>query len=315
MTHQPPLSAHHKAIENAATAWFLQRDARACNPALEKQFQDWLQESPEHQREYQQLIQTWAALAALPRPTRLPKTTGKKFWPRCAVLASSISCAVAAYFFVPISYSSIHNSDKVARHIELTDGSQLHVNVGTKVVIRYTLASRHIHLQEGEIFIDAAADRRPLQVIAADASLRDIGTEFNVVLLPETLEVAVRSGQVKVSFDQFALSTQPLNAGDSALFSRHDAKLLQHHKLAPAEIGAWQDGLIVAHEMGLPQLAAYLSLYRQAPIHVADTRARGLKVSGTLDLRQPEALLAMLPTLLPVRLVHQASGKVLISSE
>ncbi|MGH8819382.1 MAG: FecR family protein, partial [Achromobacter pestifer] len=64
----------------------------------------------------------------------------------------------------------------------------------------------------------------------------------------------------------------------------------------------------------LQQLAGYLGLYRDAPVRFADERARGLRLSGTLDLRQPEAFLDMLPGLLPVTLNRRPDGAAVIAS-
>ncbi|MNT49512.1 fec operon regulator FecR [compost metagenome] len=80
------------------------------------------------------------------------------------------------------------------------------------------------------------------------------------------------------------------------------------------EIGAWQDGVVVVHDMTLRQLAAYLALHREAPVQVMDARAGNLRLSGTLDLRQPEAFLDVLPNLLPVTLNRRLDGTAVLAS-
>ena len=301
------------AVEEAASAWFMRRRERASDAGAEQAFQAWLAQSPLHRQEYDKLAQVWDDLAALPRP--LPATTRQ---PRPAflrwgsALAALLLVTGAAYQYLPLNYESVANASTQTRTLELADGTRLHANVGTRVSVRYTLAERRIDIDSGEVYIDAAPDRRPLVVSAGSARLRDIGTEFNVLLLPDLLQVGVRSGQVMLDAD--GAGPQTLHAGDSVLLARADARLVARTQVPPGEVGAWQDGVAVVHDATLQQLAGYLALYRDAPLRFADDRARRLRLSGTLDLRHPEAFLDALPGLLPVTLTRRPDGTAVIAS-
>ena len=324
MTRSSPLSA----VEEAASAWFMRRRARASDASAEQAFQSWLQAAPEHRREYERLEQVWEDMAALPRPAAAPapkrepaqvRTPAQPRRPAflrwSGALAALVLTAAAAYQYVPVSYESVANASTQTRSLDLPDGTRLHANVGTRVSVRYTLAERHIRVDAGEVYIDAAPDRRPLIVGAGEAELRDIGTEFNVLLLPDVLQVGVRSGEVRLNAQGAnAPAAQTLRAGDTVLLSRADARLLRRQQVSASEIGAWQGGVAVMHEATLQQLAGYLALYRDAPLRFADERARALRLSGTLDLRQPDAVLDMLPGLLPVTLTRRPDGTVVIGS-
>lgn len=324
MTRSSPLSA----VEEAASAWFMRRRARASDASAEQAFQSWLQAAPEHRREYERLEQVWEDMAALPRPAAAPapkrepalvRTPAQPRRPAFlrwgGALAALVLTAAAAYQYVPVSYESVANASTQTRSLDLPDGTRLHANVGTRVSVRYTLAERHIRVDAGEVYIDAAPDRRPLIVAAGEAELRDIGTEFNVLLLPDVLQVGVRSGEVRLNAQGAnAPAAQTLRAGDTVLLSRADARLLRRQQVSASEIGAWQGGVAVMHEATLQQLAGYLALYRDAPLRFADERARALRLSGTLDLRQPDAVLDMLPGLLPVTLTRRPDGTVVIGS-
>lgn len=324
MTRSSPLSA----VEEAASAWFMRRRARASDASAEQAFQSWLQAAPEHRREYERLEQVWEDMAALPRPAAAPAPKREPALVRTpaqprrpgflrwgGALAALVLTAAAAYQYVPVSYESVANASTQTRSLDLPDGTRLHANVGTRVSVRYTLAERHIRVDAGEVYIDAAPDRRPLIVAAGEAELRDIGTEFNVLLLPDVLQVGVRSGEVRLNAQGAnAPAAQTLRAGDTVLLSRADARLLRRQQVSASEIGAWQGGVAVMHEATLQQLAGYLALYRDAPLRFADERARALRLSGTLDLRQPDAVLDMLPGLLPVTLTRRPDGTVVVGS-
>lgn len=246
----------------------------------------------------------------------VPRSHPRPAWLRWGgAFAALVLLAGAAYQYLPLTYTSVANASTQTRSLELPDGTRVHANGGTQVRVWYTLAERRISIEGGEVYIDAAPDRRPLIVAAGDAELRDIGTEFNVLLLPELLQVGVRSGQVLLdagSADDIARQT--LHAGDTVMVSRANARVLRRQQVPLTEIGAWQDGVVVVHDVTLQQLAGYLALYREAPVRIADERARSLRLSGTLDLRRPEAFLDMLPALLPVALSRRPDGAALISS-
>lgn len=306
----------------------MRRRARASDASAEQAFQSWLQAAPEHRREYERLEQVWEDMAALPRPAAAPAPKREPALVRTpaqprrpgflrwgGALAALVLTAAAAYQYVPVSYESVANASTQTHSLDLPDGTRLHANVGTRVSVRYTLAERHIRVDAGEVYIDAAPDRRPLIVAAGEAELRDIGTEFNVLLLPDVLQVGVRSGEIRLNAQGAnAPAAQTLRAGDTVLLSRADARLLRRQQVSASEIGAWQGGVAVMHEATLQQLAGYLALYRDAPLRFADERARALRLSGTLDLRQPDAVLDMLPGLLPVTLTRRPDGAVVIGS-
>ncbi|MDT4813540.1 FecR protein [compost metagenome] len=310
-------------IEEAASAWFMRRRERSPDAGAEQAFQAWLAESPRHRQEYERLAQVWEDMASLPRPAAAPARPPAPPLPArrpaflrwSGALAALVLVAGAAYQYLPVSYESVANASTQTRSLDMPDGTRVHANVGTRVSVRYTLAERRIDIDGGEVYIDAASDRRPLVVSAGGAELRDIGTEFNVLLLPDTLQVGVRSGQVMLDASGAeGPKEHTLRAGDTVLLARAGGRLLGRQQVAPGEIGAWQDGVAVVHDATLQQLAGYLGLYRDAPVRFADERARGLRLSGTLDLRHPEAFLDTLPGLLPVTLNRRPDGSAVIAS-
>ncbi|MFD4839532.1 FecR family protein [Achromobacter sp. NPDC058515] len=323
MNPTQPLSV----VEAAASAWFMRRREGMLDAGAERDFQAWLAASPLHRQEYERLAQVWDDMAALPRPASRPAALasvaprGQRApgFPRFAKWGGAVAALLVAmatgYQYMPVSYTSVANASTQTRSLDLPDGTRVHANVGTRVSVRYTLAERHISIEGGEVFIDAAPDRRPLIVAAGDARLRDIGTEFNVLLLPETLQVGVRSGTVLLDAGGAdAMATRRLQAGDTVQLARGPGGQMRQQRVPLTEVGAWQDGVVVVHDVTLQQLAAYLGLHRDAPVRISDQRASNLRLSGTLDLRQPEAFLDVLPSLLPVTLNRRQDGAVVIAS-
>jgi len=108
-------------------------------------------------------------------------------------------------------------------------------------------------------------------------------------------------------------TAQPLEllAGDSLDYDYRTATLEQGHR-RPEEIASWRRGQLVFRDRPLAQLLDEVSHYRPAPVGLADPRLAQRRVSGSLNLANPDAFLAALPQLLPVQVEHLADGRALI---
>jgi transmembrane sensor len=86
------------------------------------------------------------------------------------------------------------------RSISLSDGSVFFLNTNSEVRARWTATERHIDLIRGEARFQVAKDAaRPFLVFTRDATVRAVGTIFNVRSDQSDTEVAVIEGRVKVS--------------------------------------------------------------------------------------------------------------------
>jgi len=91
----------------------------------------------------------------------------------------------------------------VEKQLVLTDGSEVLLNVGSKLIISkdFGKSSRQVTLI-GEAFFKVAKDKdKPFIVQAGALKTRVLGTSFNINAYPdmEKIKIAVMSGQVKVS--------------------------------------------------------------------------------------------------------------------
>ncbi|NWD90266.1 iron dicitrate transport regulator FecR, partial [Pseudomonas sp. K5002] len=102
-----------------------------------------------------------------------------------------------------------------------------------------------------------------------------------------------------------------LGADQRATFS-YAKGTLQQQTLTAGEVADWRGGHVSFRNRELASLMDELSLYRpQAPLLV-DSAVAQLKVSGNLDVNDPDALLNALPALLPVKTVALADGNIRI---
>ena len=189
------------------------------------------------------------------------------------------------------------------RDILLPDGSRLWLNTASAVDMDFSQDLRRLMLWSGEIFIETAPAERPFVVDTRHGRLRVLGTRFNVLLMPDATRLAVYAGAVRVSPADLQQG-RVIQAGQQARFSADKIDAA-----APADMAreAWTRGLLVAQDITLHELVAELRRYRRGRITLADDIA-DLKVYGNFPARDSDRALAMLSTVLPVKVEHTMPG-------
>ena len=302
------------SIDAQAASWFA-RNRNEAGRADRKAFAAW-QAQPAHARAYAEFEQLWADLAQLQqlnKPVPLPKRQPSVWRPALAVAAALVCAIMASPVGAPraLYHSQVAAHAKGMRTLNLPDGSTLFVNANTRVRLDFTAHQRIVHLDKGQVYIEVAADKeRPLYVQAGEANVRVVGTGFDVRRSQQQLVVSVAHGQV--AFEPDAKSPVALlGAKQRATFS-YAKGTLQQQTLTAEEVADWRSGHLTFRNRELASLIDELSLYRpQAPLQVSRAVAQ-LKVSGNLDVNDPDALLNALPALLPVKTVSSGDGIVRI---
>lgn len=301
------------SIDAQAASWFARNHADTDRKA----FAAW-QTEPAHARAYAEFEQLWADLAQLQqlnKPVALPQRKPSVWRPALAVAAAVICAVLATHIGAPreLYHSQVAAHAKGMRTFNLPDGSTLYVNANTQLRVDFNAHQRIVHLDKGQLYIEVAPDKeRPLFVQAGEANVRVVGTGFDVRRSQQQLVVSVAHGQVAFAPDAKNPVTL-LGAQQRATYS-YAKGTLQQQTLNDQEVADWRSGHLSFRNRELASLIDELSLYRpQAPLQVSQAVAQ-LKVSGNLDVNDPDALLNALPALLPVKTVASADGVVRIES-
>ena len=303
------------AIDAQAASWFA-RNRNDADRVDRKAFAAW-RANPAHARAYAEFEQLWTDLAQLQplnKPLALPRR--KPVWRPALAIAAALLCAVLApHLGAPREpyHAQVAGHAKGTRTLHLPDGSTLYVNANTRIHVDFTAHQRILHLDKGQLYIEVAADQeRPLYVQAGEANVRVVGTGFDVRRSERQLVVSVAHGQVAFEPD----AKRPvilLQARQRAIY-QYAKGTLQQQTLNGEDVADWRSGHLAFRNRELASLIDELSLYRpQAPVQVNKAVAQ-LKVSGNLDVNDPDALLNALPALLPVKTVTSADGIVRIES-
>ena len=196
-----------RRIRREAADWVVRRDA-GLTAEQQDSFLQWLGADARHREWFARQSGNWAALDGLvdwrpahsaePNPRLLANGRPRR-WRRPATVALAAAAGLAFFFTLRHEPASRARPEPLLERRVLADGSVAELNRGTEVEVRYTATHRRLTLLRGEARFAVQKDpARPFLVSAGGVEVRAVGTEFNVRLLHETIEVTVTEGQVKV---------------------------------------------------------------------------------------------------------------------
>ncbi|MFW3894637.1 FecR family protein [Pseudomonas bharatica] len=226
--------------------------------------------------------------------------------------AGLLSLAVLATLaWLDPAYRSEHYLTRVGERqtLNLADGTVVTLDAASEVAVSWHLFSRRSELQRGQALFEVAPRvYRPWLVDAGQASVRVVGTRFNVDRHASEVRVSVAEGRVAVAAggaERELLPGQQVRASNAGL-----GALVAVDANA---VGAWQGGQLVFQRTPLGEVLDTIGRYQDKPVRLQDARLATLPVSGVFDSAHVERLLALLPSILPVQLGKGADGSVLIS--
>lgn len=235
------------------------------------------------------------------------------------VLAASCIALVAAGWFrwdtTPSYRLDVATGPGETRAVDLPDGSQIALNVGTAVQVRYYPRRREVLMGEGEAFFRVAPNAdQPFTIDRGDSRVRVVGTAFNVRATASQLTVKVLEGKVEVQPRRSAAAEPALLLGPGVGVAV-DTATGQHQSLRAArdEVGRWRTGQIHFSRTSLDEVAQELGRYLGKSVVVDDEGLKAMTISGFLMIHSADDFIQALPDVVPVRVERDTAGNWLIS--
>ncbi|MGA4634745.1 FecR family protein [Pseudomonas solani] len=305
----PGCAEHEEALREEAAFWFTRQRDGELDADEAARFATWLAASPEHEREYALLEYLWQATDRVPAPrlralaeAPTPRAARRRSATRALALAASLVLAAgAAWLWLPLPFGAEQYATAAGerRQVTLADGTQVELNSRTRLEVRYRDQQRLVTLESGEAMFSVTHDSaRPFVVEAGQGRVTVTGTRFDVRRDPAEVRVAVESGSVRVEGQRNA-ATRPLLAGDAVRISG-DGSVGAIAAIDIAALTAWRQGKLVFNDASLADVVAEVSRYRASPVRVAPAVA-GLRLSSVFRADDTDALLGVLPRMLPVQ--------------
>lgn len=306
------------ALKQAAD-WLMRLSSGESVASERDALENWLAKDPQHRLAWQRAEALLADFKRL--PPQVAKSTLDRPPPRRQALARLLWLPLvptAAWLgwrtLGPEARADLRTATGEQRQLTLPDGTLLTLNTTTAVDIRYTPQQRLLHLIAGEILVTTAPDPspappRPFLVQTPEGTARALGTRFSVRHFESPLahesqgtgrsRVAVFDGAVEITAGSLR---QRLNRGEQAEFT---PSAITPPRVADEAIeSAWHNGMLIARQMRLHELAAELDRYRPGILRCHPEVAE-LRISGVFPILDPERSLRLLENTFPLRVRYR----------
>ena len=196
--------------------------------------------------------------------------------------------------------------------VELDDGSQLILNVGTRVDVKFGRNKRQLTLKAGEAVFTVAQDlRRPFVVLAADGEVTALGTRFQVRRESRRVTVTLLEGRVALDREHLASPVQ-LNPGDQVNFSPQDSGVSR--RTVDLETAAsWTTGRLKFRATPLAEVLAEVNRYTKPKIRLRDASLAQRPINGMFEMGNSAVVVSGLELLLPVEILTQDAEEIVLT--
>jgi len=356
---EPTRSAAEQIAAEAAE-WLLRFDGHEPGKLEHADFAEWLTRSPVHVREFLELSAVWAQAGSVGLPdynreeltraarAELDQQRVVQLPPRHDVLraadarrpesrrlwfAAAAAIVVGLTLWIGVAVFRDDSSYTTAvgeqRSITLADGSVIFLNTNSAVRVRYGKSARDIELIRGEArFQVAKIPLRPFTVATSVASVRALGTVFNVATDNRGTQVAVLEGSVEVrELQPLPTPGAPAAAGRATQMPQHNHLQLRSGQRAAVtpkgiepdvgpsieSVNAWTQRRLVFRDMTLLEVINQFNRYRRQPLVIDDPALGQMRVSGTFDPSDLDSLVGYLDSVDSVQVNTPADGSVHLS--
>lgn len=192
------------------------------------------------------------------------------------------------------------------REVLLPEGSHIWMNTASAMNVHFDAASRILDLKFGELAIETAADvmtpPRAFIVRTAIATLRALGTHFNVRQLDDSVQLDVFNGRVELQLHGAAETPRIIDAGQQVELT---SKGIGQPHAASLAREAWTRGVLLADDVSLGSFLDELARYCHGMLF-CDPAVTSLRVVGGYPLADPDRVLSMLEAALPIRVTRRS---------
>ena len=333
--------AVRSAIAQEALDWFVLNRGRILSAEQRAAFGAWLKSSPLHVEEYlktaamsRSLHQAVDAMDigmdALIAEARAEENSGViSLWnrrgpdvpePRARRLlrprqALAMACAVLLVLVAAVWMQRDGQRFGVARefvtaHGEqrswlLPDGTGLNLNSDSAVIVRYNKRERLINMERGQaLFRVAHESQRRFRVVAGDAGVIAVGTQFDVWRRPDSTLVTVVEGKVAVFTGEAplpALAVLPsqalsVSAGEQVQIDDH-SRLARSAAANVQQTVAWVQHQIAFDRRPLGDVAEEFNRDGGTPIVIQSERLRAIPITGVFSEYDTDSFVAFISRL------------------
>jgi transmembrane sensor len=309
-------------VAEQAASWLVRMeedDSHACRT----EFVAWAKASPRHVEELLFVQAIWSEFARIDPARQIdlqtlptaneesvvplnpgaeaPKThlLAHKEWPgavkRWAAVAACVAVGAIAWGWFAVTGSRAESQLYITNRddqttINMSDGSVMYLNTDSRARVEFSDSIRQVQLLSGEaLFLVEEVPARPFRVITDDATIRAVGTEFNVHLQPNATRVSVIDGVVEIEASR-GNAAVPLAAGSEADVSDGQVLLVSSPDVQRAATWSGTRQLEFLNT-ALEDIAAEFNRYNRTQIRIDGNDVRTRTYTVRVAANDPEALI------------------------
>lgn len=341
-------------IADEAGFWDARLRAPDCTDAHRVSFAAWRDADPAHRTAFEELQTIVATLRhersrADVRALRdealraISSRRRQRFaWAAAAagVVAASVGLAVwktsaGEWLMARFAGTQIYSTSVGERStFTLEDGSTVELNAQSRIQVDYSESRRSVELVKGQALFNVAKNaRRPFIVHAGNRNIVAVGTQFDVRLDSESVQVTLIEGRVRVEqgtaqreADVFLTPGEQLLAKLNSSTPMHGRKQVPRasSKALPedeisvrdidvAKVTGWRDGRIFLDDLPLAEAVAEMNKHSTVEITVEDPVLAQRRVNGMFKAGEQEAFVAALEEYFPIVVQHRGSQEIVLT--
>jgi transmembrane sensor len=215
------------------------------------------------------------------------KTPRFRPWQRPAMAAAAATILGVALWLALTNGSRYSTEVGEQRTVKLEDGSMVHLNVRSRIAVDFTSRSREVRLLEGEALFTVERDgARPFTVLTGAATVRVLGTQFNVYRKSAATTVSVLDGRVRISAEVFGAGEEADVGSDGHVTRRENPNV-------PRAV-AWRERQLDFAHTPLVTVIEEFNRYNELQLRIADPQLQFRELEGVFNADEPQALLDFL---------------------
>lgn len=191
----------------------------------------------------------------------------------------------------------------VVSKVVLSDGSEVWLNSGSKLIYPNRFAGKRQVYLSGEAYFKVKSDAaNRFDVQTTDGiTVSAYGTEFNVQAYEEEADVTatLAKGQISIEQEQLKISRH-LKSGEQAIFAKKEKNISLHEANILMET-AWKDGKIVFRRTPMEDVAKQLSRHFNVDIQLQGKEVFDYSYSATFTTETLAEILSLLEKSAPIR--------------
>lgn len=328
--------------EQAAWWWQVFQDGDV-SAAEHREFAEWVARSPEHVEAYlkiallhkalkapavrwpdtsrDQLIRDARAAPSEPvplqplSPSESQRQKSRKGPPRLRFALATAAAAFVAIIGIGVSWTMLGQAKRYVsavgeqRTVMLEDGTRVTLNTASQIEVKLRKGHRGVRLLRGEALFEVAHDaHRPFDVNAGTATVRAVGTQFNVDTRPQQTTVTVVEGRVAFVSGEVPM----LVAGDRLVVTSGGEATITHGVDVDVAL-AWTRNQLVFERRALGDVAEEFNRYNRGRIVIESESLRAEEVTGTFQSNNPAAFVEFLSNIPDVVVRDDGAGGYVIS--